>query len=640
MITTDLLNRELSGLIRLYDDDVINDAIELAKRVLDPVKSELDGATHIFSKELFVATTLYVIYSESNPTLQLVLDCIVDPKWETERNMLEGISNFRNTKMRLASILVWFKKFDHKYSSLSVGTAYRLVMRCHVQWCKAFKLPFLETSNNVSKPSKELAISDNPNDQSLDSIRIGTRYELADASSFSTKILSSVKREIDVTLYIYTHELLTVVALLTAHTVRFANTGNILEFLADPNWDTHRQIYSHIGHSRELDNSKQIKTKSWVADWVERMLAITYGISLSLSQRSLELLQNRCLAKSPTDQGKADLAGNPAITVNSIQVFKMADVAKSMTIMCDLKDEKKGSGERLLKSAQENNGYRQIPDIHRAKKILEKAKCQFENLIEPINHLQNNLVLSAAMKPANFRIEPILLLGDPGIGKTFLAMELASGLGGSTEKMSAGGAQGGFQLTGSHSSWNSARYGQVFKVLAEGKTSSPVFVIDEVDKIGADDRYPVLPVLLDLFEPNTARQFKDEFFELDFDASRIIYILTANSIENVPEPLLSRVEVFDVPRPEPEQRLRIIHGVAKNLRELTGRKIKLDRSTSEQLADRIDVDLRKTTRIVRDAFSKAILDNLSSVKLIIPDDGSLPSKRNKAPYQVSEIGFF
>ena len=243
------------------------------------------------------------------------------------------------------------------------------------------------------------------------------------------------------------------------------------------------------------------------------------------------------------------------------------------------------------------------------------------------------------MEPGKFRITPILLLGEPGIGKTFLAMMLANGLGGSMEKISAGSAQGGFQLTGSHSSWNGAKHGQVFKALAEGKTASPVFVIDEVDKIGADDRYPVLPVLLDLFEPDTACCFKDEFFEIEFDASRIIYILTANSLDNAPEALRSRVEIYNVPRPEPAQRLRIIQEETKKLREATGKKIRLDKTTTQRLADLTEIDLRKTTRIVREAFTKAIIENSGVARLIMPNDNLPHHKGAKAAYHRSEIGF-
>ena len=86
----------------------------------------------------------------------------------------------------------------------------------------------------------------------------------------------------------------------------------------------------------------------------------------------------------------------------------------------------------------------------------------------------------------------------------------------------------------------------------EGKRGAKVRVrthIDEVDKIGVSAQCPVLPVLLDLLEPNTAQRFKDEFFGMEFDASRMVFILTANSLEGVPAALLSRVEVFEVPRP-------------------------------------------------------------------------------------------
>lgn len=280
-------------------------------------------------------------------------------------------------------------------------------------------------------------------------------------------------------------------------------------------------------------------------------------------------------------------------------------------------DGKKYLGEKLLQLAQENNGYRIVPCAKKASAVLEKAKRKFENLIDPICHLQTSLALAAAMNPKNFRITPILLLGDPGIGKTFLATELAKGLGGSMEKLSAGGAQGGFQITGSHSTLQSARPGSLFRCLAEGKTTSPVLVIDEVDKI-VDSQYPVTPVLLDLFEVDTARVFRDEFFEMEFDASRIIAILTANDIKNIPTPLLSRVEVFEVPRPAPSQRLRIIQDEEKQLRAETGKQIRLNKVDSQQLAERVDIDLRKTTRIVRDAFSNAMLKNENVAKLVIP----------------------
>jgi ATP-dependent Lon protease len=141
----------------------------------------------------------------------------------------------------------------------------------------------------------------------------------------------------------------------------------------------------------------------------------------------------------------------------------------------------------ILQSAQANAGCRTVPNAKVANAKLEAAKSRFENLVEPIERLQTDLVLSGAMRPQGFRITPLLLLGEPGIGKTFLATQLADALGVSTEKMSAGGVQASFQLVGSHSGWSSARPGLFFSMLALGDSAAPVMVVDEVDKI-YDDR--------------------------------------------------------------------------------------------------------------------------------------------------------
>jgi ATP-dependent Lon protease len=124
-----------------------------------------------------------------------------------------------------------------------------------------------------------------------------------------------------------------------------------------------------------------------------------------------------------------------------------------------------------------------------------------------------------------------------------------------------------------------------------------------------------------LLEPGTARKFKDEFYEMEFDASRLIVILTANSLDGVPEPLLSRVEVFNVPRPQHKQRLRIINDTATELRKETGLSIQLDGDITQQLAERVDFDLRKTARIVREAFTKAMLAGDTIARPVLDLDG-------------------
>lgn len=420
-------------------------------------------------------------------------------------------------------------------------------------------------------------------------IRAGTEHDLADAQNLAAKMFKRTKTQLDGFALGFSRDLFVAVALYFVYQEKRCTFPLMLGFLSDPAWEDTRQIICALQYIKGLSLEG--------AAFLENFHAKTIDLE------GLEHLIGRCaIYWRITFASKLPKKKNP---VRTVPIFRPEAVAKALGLVASLREESRAGGTILLKSAQHEEGRRTVPNASKAVENLEAAKSRFENLVEPITRLQTDLTLAAAMPCEDFRITPILLLGDPGIGKTYLATQLAESLGVSTEKISAGGAQGGFQLTGSHTSWHGARAGSLFTLLAEGKSAAPVLVIDEVDKIH-DSQYPVLPVLLDLFEPDTAKLFKDEFFDMQFDASRVIFVLTANSLEGVPSPLLSRLEVFDVPRPEPEQRLRIIEDVARRLRRKTKTHIELDKAVCERLADRTDLDLRKTTRLVKEAFSKAL----------------------------------
>ncbi len=291
---------------------------------------------------------------------------------------------------------------------------------------------------------------------------------------------------------------------------------------------------------------------------------------------------------------------------------------KAATALREIAAEKRAAGARILDQARAEHGSRTLPDAHQASKNLDAKKLDFENLLQPIERLQTDLVLAEAMGAQDFRISPLLLLGEPGIGKTFLASQLAQALSVPSEKISAGGAQGAFQLTGSHSTWTNAKPGMVAALLAKSASAAPVLVIDEVDKIH-EDRHAFLPVLLNLLDAGTAKRFRDEYFEMEFDASRIIVVLTANDISKVPPPLLSRVEVFTVPAPQPGQRLRIIEQTMTDLSEKTGHAITFAPGVAERLAERMDIDLRQLTRLVRASFATALQAGDKVARIKAPD---------------------
>ena len=247
------------------------------------------------------------------------------------------------------------------------------------------------------------------------------------------------------------------------------------------------------------------------------------------------------------------------------------------------------------------NRYRTIPAIKSAD-ILALA-AQFENMAEPIKQLAGEVELMNRLPAKDFQIMPILLLGGPGIGKTAFAMALSKTLGVPFKKIN--GAEPSFALSGSHPTWTKAAPGIVIEQLALHDCAAPLFLVDEVDK-PSGDRYPLSSALLNLLEPENATAFQDEFFQVNLNARHAIWILTANTTESVSAPLLSRMNVFNIPSPGIQQRSRIIEAELERLRTRTGADVKAAGGEVRLLAGLANLDLRQITRIVRDGFIAAL----------------------------------
>lgn len=180
---------------------------------------------------------------------------------------------------------------------------------------------------------------------------------------------------------------------------------------------------------------------------------------------------------------------------------------------------------------------------------MEHLYEELPNFGEVLDDVKRQLALCQDSRDA-LEITPMLLLGPPGIGKTHFAREIARLLGTGMGFISMSSLTAGWVLSGASSQWKGARPGKVFETLVDGAYANPVMVVDEIDKARGEHAYDPLGALYSLLEHDTAQAFTDEFAEVAIDASQVIWVATANDERNIPEPILNRMNVYEVQAPD------------------------------------------------------------------------------------------